>query len=116
MSKPVVHFEIAGRDAENQQRFYSELFGWSVQRDDPPGYALVRSGEGGIDGGLTCVEEGAAPYVTVYVEVDDVAAHLARATELGGAVVLEQTALGDLTIGMFRDPDGNVIGLVKPAE
>lgn len=34
MSHAVVHFEVAGRDLEKLQRFYSDLFGWKTQGGD----------------------------------------------------------------------------------
>jgi predicted enzyme related to lactoylglutathione lyase len=56
-----------------------------------------------------------------YVQVDDPAAHLARAEELGGKTVTPVMSIpGMVTLAQFADPEGNVIGLVAaevpPAE
>jgi predicted enzyme related to lactoylglutathione lyase len=54
------------------------------------------------------------PMVTFYVEVDDVEAALARAEALGGVTVLPRHPVPDgPAIGLFRDPQGNIIGLVE---
>jgi predicted enzyme related to lactoylglutathione lyase len=51
--------------------------------------------------------------VTFYVETTDVDASLAQAERLGGKVVMPKTALPDVTIGVFEDPEGHAIGLVE---
>jgi predicted enzyme related to lactoylglutathione lyase len=35
MGCPVIHFEIAGQDAKKLQQFYSELFDWKIDADNP---------------------------------------------------------------------------------
>ena len=39
---------------------------------------------------------------------------LDKAVDLGGSVVMPVTDMGMVTIGLFADPEGNVIGIVKP--
>ncbi|MBT1541753.1 hypothetical protein KK103_08280 [Curtobacterium flaccumfaciens pv. flaccumfaciens] len=48
-----------------------------------------------------------------YVGVEDVAAALARAEDLGGIVVLpaQRNEGGGGTIGHFHDPAGNLVGV-----
>lgn len=52
MPNPVVHFEIFGKDAARTQQFYRDLFGWTVNADNPMNYALVEAEERGIGGGV----------------------------------------------------------------
>lgn len=40
MSHPVAFFEIVSNDAPRLQRFYTDLFGWSIETDED-GYGLV---------------------------------------------------------------------------
>jgi predicted enzyme related to lactoylglutathione lyase len=51
----VIHFEINADQPERAVKFYSEVFGWKIQKwEGPMDYWLVYTGEGlGIDGGLT---------------------------------------------------------------
>ena len=110
MPNPVVHFEIGGADGAALQRFYAESFGWEVNADNPMQYGLVEAQETGIGGGITAAEN---PAVTVYIEVDDLQATLDRVTELGGRTVQEiMTIPGMVTMALFADPEGNVVGLV----
>ena len=44
MGQPVVHFEIAGKDAAKLQSFYSELFDWKVNVNETMGYGVVETG------------------------------------------------------------------------
>jgi uncharacterized protein (TIGR02266 family) len=104
MKHAVIHFEIGGPDLKRAQRFYSELFGWG---DRPQG------GSSGIAGELGALREAAHPYVTVYVEVDDVELALKRAEELGGARLSEPAPIPAGLFAWFEDPDGNTIGLLQ---
>ncbi len=111
MANPVVHFEIAAKDGKALQEFYTQAFGWSVDADNPMQYGMVAAEGEGIGGGIGQEDPG---LVTIYVQVDDPAAHLQKVTALGGKVVQDVTQVpGGPTIARFSDPAGNVIGLVK---
>ena len=47
------------------------------------------------------------------METPDVTASLEKATSLGGRVVTPRTVMPDVTLGVFEDPEGHVIGLVE---
>ena len=120
MGQPVVHFEVIGKDAEGLQRYYSQLFGWQINAENPMNYGMVgREGnvnsEGvGIGGGVGSGPEGYEGHVTFYVEVPDVEASLAKAEELGGTRVMgPETMMDQIELGLFTDPEGHVIGVVK---
>jgi predicted enzyme related to lactoylglutathione lyase/predicted transcriptional regulator len=110
---PVVHFEIGAVDGERSRRFYSQLFGWSVDVDDTSGYGMVRTGsDSGIGGGIAAAPPDTPAWVTFYVAVRDLDAALARAGELGARTVMGPTEIAPgSAFAMFADPDGNVIGL-----
>jgi hypothetical protein len=120
MGQPVVHFEVIGKDAEKLQSYYSELFGWEIDADNPMKYGMVQrdgnvNSEGvGIGGGVGGGPEGYSGHVTFYVEVPDVEAALAKAESLGGTRVMGPEKIMDqVEIGLFNDPEGHVIGVVK---
>ena len=112
MGCPVVHFEIHGND-DGHNDFYSEVFGWKVDADNPMNYGMVDTDSGeGIAGGLT--KSDTAPAVMVYVQVDDLDATLAEVTAKGGATIMPASDVpGGPTMAIFADPSGNHIGLVK---
>ncbi len=108
----VVHWEIQARDAAAQQRFYGELFGWDVDAGNPMGYGMVKgAGGASIGGGIGSTMD--APRATFYVWVPSIDAALEKAAALGGHAVMPRTDLGMVVMGQFRDPEGNVIGLVE---
>jgi uncharacterized protein len=120
MGQPVVHFEIVGKDAHKLQDYYSELFGWEIDSNNPMKYGVVqREGNtnadgAGIGGGVGPGPEGYPGHVTFYVEVPDVEAALAKAESLGGTRMMgPDKPMEGVEIGLFNDPEGHVIGLVR---
>jgi len=116
--RPVVWFEVVGKDGPALQRFYGSLFHWQVaDAGDGSGYGLVSAADQGIGGGIGLSQDGGAGHVTFYVEVDDPAAYLRHAEELGGTTILPPTEIPQfkLTFAMFADPEGHVVGLSKGA-
>jgi predicted enzyme related to lactoylglutathione lyase len=116
MGNPVIHFEIGSTDVETTRRFYTDLFSWNVSVDDD-GYGLVSTGSAeGIGGGIMPAPEGAGSWVSFYVQVDELEKYLDRAVELGGSRLMGPTPIGERgSFAMFRDPDGNLLGLFVAA-
>jgi predicted enzyme related to lactoylglutathione lyase len=119
MGQPVVHFEITGKDGKALQQYYSQLFGWSIDADNEYGYGIVNRDDNltpdgiGIGGGISSGPEGYPGHVTVYIQVPDVEAALAKAEELGGTRTMgPENVMEDLTIGLFTDPEGHVVGVM----
>ena len=121
MGQAVVHFEVVGKDGEKLQRYYAELFGWNVNADNPMQYGMVdakdntsMTGDNGIGGGIGQGPDGYEGHVTFYVAVPDVEQALQKAESLGGTRVMGPETIMDMVeLGQFKDPEGNVIGLVK---
>ena len=105
----------ASTDAPGLQRFYSQLFDWPIDANNPMQYGLVKAaGPGSIGGGVGPAMGGGPGHVTVFVQVPDLAAALARAEHLGGKTLVPPTEIpGMVTFAMFQDPEGHAIGLVK---
>jgi predicted enzyme related to lactoylglutathione lyase len=113
MANPVVHWEIGGREAAKLFSFYGQLFDWQINTENPE-YGLVGPSDGGIGGGIMEVASDVPPYVTVYVHVADLDATLAKVAELGGCMVKPPAPIpGVGSFALFRDPEGNVIGLLS---
>jgi predicted enzyme related to lactoylglutathione lyase len=120
MGQPVVHFEVIGKDAPKLHGFYSELFGWEIDADNPMNYGMVdrdanKTEDGlGIGGGVGPAQEGSDGWVTFYVATDDVEASLAKAEGLGGTRVMGPMEVPEgPEIGLFNDPEGHLVGVVK---
>jgi uncharacterized protein len=122
MGDPVVHVEIMGKDAEKLRSYYSDLFGWEVDSNNPMNYGIVaREGNTnehgvGIGGGIGAAPDGYAGHVTFYVEVPDVEAALAKAESLGGSRMMgPEKVMEGVEIGLLQDAEGHVVGVVKGA-
>jgi len=112
MPNPVTHFEIIGPDGKKLQQFYANLFGWSVDANNPMEYGIVQAQDGQGTGGGIGGGPGGANYLTIYVQVDDPQAYLDKAVSLGAEVVMPVTTIpGMVTFAQFRDPAGNMIGV-----
>ena len=113
MGQPVVHWEIAGKDAAKLQEFYSGIFDWKVNVDEALNYGIVETGrQGGIDGGIFAPLNGAAPYTMFYVHVDDIQQYLDKIESLGGKTMMPPREIpGVGSAAVFSDPDGNSVGL-----
>jgi predicted enzyme related to lactoylglutathione lyase len=122
MTNPVVHFEIISSDGPALEKFYSELFGWHTESLEVPDgsgtYGMIDTHAGkGINGGIATAPEGVPSYVTIYAEGPDLNALLDKAESLGAKTMMPETQMGDMvTIAMFTDPQGNIIGLVKSSD
>ena len=87
MGNPVTWFEVTGRDGGALQRFYSELFDWKLDANNPMNYAVVDTG-GAVGGGVGQTTDGSSGATTFYVETDDVSAHLKRSLLCQAAVLM----------------------------
>lgn len=112
-ARPVVHWEIEALDPVAQRAFYRELFNWDI---DAEGFVLnIAPGIGGPEPGPGGhLRQGTHSRVTLYVQVRDLKASLAKATELGGTITLEPFDVpGGPTLAGIKDPEGNPVTLVQ---
>ena len=121
MGYPVVHFEIVGKDGAKLNEYYAELFGWNIDSDTPLNYGMVAregnkaaNGDLGIGGGVGQGPDGYEGHVTFYVAVPDVEQALQQAESLGGSRVMgPETIMDMVTLGLFTDPEGHLVGVVE---
>src|SRR5947209_1532248 len=130
MGNAVVHFEVMAQDRKKASAFYSDLFGWKIDANNPVGYGVIArednlTAEGiGIGGGMMALPpemaqseatEGSNGHVTWYVEVPDVEATMAKAVKLGGQRLHGPDTVpgGGPTLGQITDPEGHLIGVVQ---
>jgi predicted enzyme related to lactoylglutathione lyase len=111
MSHPVVHAEIRSSDPDATRAFFGDLFGWHYSEGAYPGYTFADTG---VDGALpTAISplQGDTDTVLFFIGVQDVAAALAKAEELGGRVVQPAQQVPGVTFGVLADPQGHKIGV-----
>jgi predicted enzyme related to lactoylglutathione lyase len=110
--RPVVHWEIEARDPELLKAFYADLFNWNI------GDGAIMS----IDAGVGGPEPGPGGHirgsdqsrVSLYIQVRDLRASMAKAAELGGQVLSEPFDVPNgPTLAAISDPEGNPVMLVQ---
>lgn len=113
MPSPVVFWELLVKDLRKQYSFFSGLFDWDYKAN--PGQHWVCVSTGDAEGTITQATPPASD-LTLHVQVDDVAATVDKAIRLGARVVYppEATAEGGM-MALIRDPEGNLLWLLKPA-
>ena len=106
--------ELATRDPEAAQRFYSELLGWHYDQmptDGGPEYWVIMNGERS-NGGIRRIGDELPPEVPAhwvpYFAVEDIDATLAKVPGAGGQVGMPKTSVGmqGSFFGAAMDPAG----------
>ena len=113
MANPVVHWEITGKNAVQLQTFYSGVFGWQIDANNPMQYGMVNTGGEGINGGIG--PSGGPNLVRFYIQVPDLQAALDQVEKQGGRTLMAPAEVpgAGVTLAIFADPEGNEIGLMK---
>lgn len=115
MGNPVVQFQILSKAPEETSRFYSNLFGWAVDDDNPLGYREINTGaQEGIQGGIWPAPPQAHALVQLFIAVDNVRAYSEAAEKAGAKVIIPLTGLPDGSeMAVLHDPQGLPFGIVK---
>jgi predicted enzyme related to lactoylglutathione lyase len=123
MIAPIVFFDIAGPDLGKLNAFYAEVFGWPVTPNPVFPDASANLGPlpvtAPLPGMLRKEEAGHDPQFAkvIYLGVEDVTAALDRVLAHGGSVHQPRFVVpGVVILGLFKDPAGNVMGLVETWE
>jgi predicted enzyme related to lactoylglutathione lyase len=114
----IVHFEIPAEKPEQVAEFYKKVLGWDIIKwGGPVDYWLVGTGpeaEPGINGGIARKQDRPVSGVLITAEVASVDDALDQITASGGSVIVSKRAIpGVGWQAHFRDPEGNVIGLLQ---
>lgn len=121
----IVHFEIHADDPSRAAKFYTNAFGWKVDKwDGPIDYWLVTTGpadEAGIDGAIMKREGPAGDdSVTAFVNMMDVAdldATTAKVEEHGGSITDPKSAVPGIGwVSYAKDTEGNRFGMMQSDE
>ena len=128
----VVHFEIHSKDLDRTQKFYEDVFGWTItdMGREMGGFRAVVTGKNedksqwnGINGGLIPrmgeSPKGGEP-VNAFIctiEVENIDETLEKIAKAGGTVALEKMEIpGVGWLAYRKDPEGNIFGVLQPAK
>ena len=112
----IVHFEIPTDDLERARKFYTELFGWKIEKY--PGsmeYWMITTtyekGEKALAGGMMRRQHLQQP-ITNYIDVPSIDEYTVKVEKIGGKVVVPKTAVPG--IGYFAvclDTENNTFAI-----
>lgn len=117
----MMHFEIAAKDIETLQHFYTKTFGWKFRKIKAPiEYWRIRTGdesEPGADGGMF----KKTPLMCAHnvISVPSLEEYVALIKKNGGSMASPKVRVPGIgRIAVFKDPEGNEFGLLEaePAE
>ena len=118
----VVHFEIHADNPERAAKFYTDSFGWKIQKwNGPVEYWMVMTGDPGkpgIDGGLmrrygTVTGDSVIAFVCT-LDVPSVDDYVKKVMAAGGTIVMPKSAVpGVGWIAYGKDTEGNIFGLMQ---
>jgi uncharacterized protein len=114
----VVHFEIPAEQPERATRFYSDVFGWQIQKwAGPQDYWLISTGpndQPGIDGGILRRHDPAQPVINT-IGVGSLDATVATIEKHGGKIVVPKKPIPGIGwLAYFKDTEGNMFGVLQP--
>jgi predicted enzyme related to lactoylglutathione lyase len=125
---PVVHFEMPYENGERLVKFYTQAFGWQMQKlgKEMGDYVTATTTEtdenrmikkpGAINGGFFPKKpDWPAQYPSVVIAVDNIKEAMKKVTDAGGIVLgesMEIPGIGQYV--SFTDTEGNRVGLLQP--
>ncbi|MEU7902243.1 VOC family protein [Actinoplanes sp. NPDC049118] len=122
MSNGIGWFEIGTDRPDEVERFYGEVFGWTVGDDpsssDGSSYRIITTPDpGSVRGGLFATGGKIPNYAIFNVLVADTETACRQAAAAGGKVLIEpQTTPDGLIFAHLLDPSGNHFGVyTEPA-
>jgi uncharacterized protein len=115
----IVHFEVPADDVERSRKFYSDLFGWKMEKwpgmESGMEYWIINTtdNEGGkaVGGGMM-KRQNPQQGITNFIDVTSVDEYSAKVQGLGGKVVAPKQAVP--TMGYFAvclDTENNTFGI-----
>jgi len=111
-----VWHELVTTDAAVATKFYTGLFGWTVQENPIPGggtYRVFSQGSVMVGGAMTA-PPGVPSNWLVYIGVEDVDVSAKKITDLGGKIMVPPTTVPDmLRFACGTDPQGAAFGIMK---
>lgn len=107
----IVHVEFKSSDFARTSAFYAKLFDWRTEQNASGSY-MKADGADGPSGGWVRADLVQSPGPIAYLVVDDLPGKLDAVEKAGGRVLVRSMPFaGGGEVGLFADPDGNVLGL-----
>lgn len=113
----VIHFDLTAKDPVRAGKFYSDIFGWKIEKfEGPDDYWVITTGgdnEPGINGGLMSRDDTniTAAYSITVSSVDE---YMKKVKDSGGRIIGHKNAIPG--VGYFahcEDTEDNTFGIIE---
>ena len=115
---PVVFWELASNDAAKSVEFFKAVFDWNINFDKNSRIYFVPANKSSDEfngGGIFTLRRAKLPFVTIYIQVDDIDSKIKKIEEAGGLIVdAPQRFVQDgPLICLFNDPSGVTFAMLQ---
>ena len=114
---PIIWWEIASHDAERSAGFLKKVFGWEIKYDKenkiydfpiPEGKSRLMGGE------VFTLKKAKLPFLTLYIQVDDINEKAKLIEELGGFILEPPFEISSGSrICLFNEPSGVTLAMLE---
>jgi len=115
---PVVFWELASYDMEKSVQFFRDVFDWRIDFNDRLGFYIIPEstpqGES-MEGGVFTLKKAKLPFLTLYIQVDDMDNKARWIEEKGGFITEGPREIpGGSKICLFNEPSGVTFAMIQP--
>jgi predicted enzyme related to lactoylglutathione lyase len=116
-TNPVVFWELASNDMEKSVTFFREVFDWQIDFNERLGFYLIPETtpkQESLEGAIFTLKRAKLPFLTIYIQVEDIDAKAALVEEKGGFIVEEPFDISPRSrICLFNEPSGVTFAMIQ---
>ena len=116
---PIVWWELGSSDETKSVTFFRDVFDWEIEFDERLGFHVVPLQDGAetfSGGGIFTLRRAKLPFLTLFIQVDDVDAKAELVRSHGGLVLDPPNDIGGgHRICLFNEPSGVTFGMIQTA-
>ena len=117
---PVIFWELASHDMEKSADFFRKVFEWDVKFDNDLGFYHVppfEQAKSASAGYIFTLKQAKLPFVSIYIQVEDIDAMAKKVVENGGSIVEPPNAIAPTyRICLFNEPSGVTFAMIEPTK
>jgi predicted enzyme related to lactoylglutathione lyase len=112
---PIVYWELASNNAEKSVEFFKKAFNWDFKYDKASTiFELPKEFNQLRGSGIFTLKNAKLPFLTVYIEVDDVYTKEKEIEKLGAFIVISaHEILPNVHICLFNEPSGVTFAMIQ---
>jgi predicted enzyme related to lactoylglutathione lyase len=108
---------LASHDAEKSVKFFEDVFEWEIPMNERLGFYTTSADPeaGGLDGGIFTLKKAKLPFLTFFIQVEDIDAKARKIEECGGNLIEPPHTLDSgARICLFNEPSGVTFAMIQP--